>query len=189
MSTTTRPATTPAPPPTRVTRRGPSRRLRVLARVVAALGVAVLVAGVAWWRVTAGDDSLGYAALRDQATLQGRQDIVVMNSLDAKGFDASYRAWLDATTGVLHDQLAQLTQQQRSMLVDSGASTTARVVDGALTELDERAGTGRLIAAVELTVVAKDGSRTVKRNRFTADLSLDGSRWKLSQLQQVGVAQ
>lgn len=183
MSTTT--TTTAA---SSATGAGPSRRVRRLAFAVAALGVAVLVAGVAWWRVTAADDSLAYAALRDQATLQARQDIVVMNSLDAKHFDTSYSAWLDSTTGVLHDQLAGLSSQQRSLLVDSGASTTARVVDGALTELDERAGTGRLIASVELTVVAKDGSRTVKRNRFTADLSLDGGRWRLSQLQQVGVA-
>lgn len=165
------------------------RRSRLLpyAALLAALGVVAVVASALYLRSVSGDESLAYAKTRDTVTVQGRQDIVVMNSLDAATTDKSISAWLSVSTGVLHDQLAQIPDVQKKALKDSGATTSAKVVDAVLTELDDRAGTARMIASVELTVVGKDGKPSVKRNRFSADLTLDGQQWKLSQLQQVAV--
>ena len=182
-------STTPQTVPMEKVTRGPraGNRTTLYAAALAAVGVVALVASILWWHANATDEAFGYAKLRDTVTVQARQDIVVMNSLDSATTDASLQAWLSVSTGVLHDQLAQIPDVQKKALTDSGATTTAKVVDGVLTELDDRAGTARMIASVELTVKAKDGTTSVKRNRFSADLTLDGDRWKLSQLEQVAV--
>ncbi|MEO7061753.1 MAG: hypothetical protein ABI083_18705 [Lapillicoccus sp.] len=163
------------------------RRSTRYAAVLALLSVAVLTVAVVQWRGAETDPGLAYAALRDRVTVQGRQDIVVMNSLDTTQVDAGLAAWLSVTTGTLHDQLGQVSATDKTSLASAGAKTTGKVVDAVLTELDDRAGTARMIASVELDVVDKAGKASVKRNRFSADLTLDGSQWKLSQLQQVAV--
>ncbi len=163
------------------------RRSTRYVALVAVLAVVVLGAGLWQWRAADGDQGLRYAAMRDTVTVEGRQDIVVMNSLDTTQVQAGLAAWLSVSTGTLHDQLGQVSDADKKTLGSSGAKTTGKVVDAVLTELDDRAGTARMIASVELNVVDKAGKATVKRNRFSADLSLDGTQWKLSQLQQVAV--
>ncbi len=166
---------------------GATRRSTTYAAVVAVLGVVVLAIGLWQWRAADGDQGLRYAAMRDTVTLEGRQDIVVMNSLDTTQVQAGLTAWLSVTTGTLHDQLGQVSDADKKTLASSGAKTTGKVVDAVVTQLDDRAGTAQLIASVELNVIDKAGKATVKRNRFSANLTLDGAQWKLSQLQQVAV--
>jgi len=157
------------------------------AAAVAALGVAALAAGGLWWRTTTTDSALAYGRLRDTVTVQARQDIVVLTSLDTAKLEPGLEAWQSVSTGVLHDQLAAMPDTQKKLLTDSRATTTGKVIDAVVSELDDHAGTGLVLAAVELTVVAKDGTSSVKRNRYKADVQLDGGRWKLAQLQQVAV--
>lgn len=166
---------------------GATRRSTRYAALVAVLAVVVLAIGLWQWRAADGDQGLRYATMRDTVTVEGRQDIVVMNSLDTTQVQAGLTAWLSVTTGTLHDQLGQVSDADKKSLASSGAKTTGKVVDAVLTELDDRAGTAQMIASVELNVVDKAGKATVKRNRFSADLTLDGTQWKLSQLQQVAV--
>ncbi len=154
---------------------------------LAALGVAALVAGVVWWQTSTTDSGLAYGRLRDTVTVQARQDIVVLTSLDTKDLQRGLEAWQSVSTGVLHDQLATMPDTQKKLLTDSGATTTGKVIDAVVSELDDRAGTALVLAAVELTVVGKDGNPSVKRNRYKADVQRDGDRWKLAQLQQVAV--
>lgn len=167
--------------------RAPSPWVLRASAALAAVGVVALVAGAIWWRSSATDSGLAYGRLRDTVTLQARQDIVVLTSLDTTKLALGLEGWKSVSTGVLHDQLASMPDTQKKLLTDSGAVTTGKVLDAVVSELDDRAGSGVLLAAVELTVVGKDGTPSVKRNRYKADLQLDGDRWKLAQLQQVAV--
>jgi Mce-associated membrane protein len=70
-------------------------------------------------------------------------------------------------------------------LTDAGTVATGRVLDAAVSELDTRSGTAKLLVSVEISSV-KDGSPPVaKRNRFVAGMSRVDDGWKLSALDQV----
>jgi Mce-associated membrane protein len=64
----------------------------------------------------------------------------------------------------------------------SGTSTRGEVTAAAVTELDTRAGTAKLIATVEVHLTPPAGTPTTDRKRFEADLSRTGDGWKLSAL-------
>ena len=64
--------------------------------------------------------------------------------------------------------------------------SSGKVIDAAVTQLDNRAGNATVIATVETTVAPSNGTPP-KRNRFSATLARDGGSWKLSDLQQVAV--
>ena len=70
------------------------RRSTRYVALVAVLAVVVLGAGLWQWRAADGDQGLRYAAMRDTVTVEGRQDIVVMNSLDTTQVQAGLAAWL-----------------------------------------------------------------------------------------------
>jgi len=95
--------------------------------------------------------------------------------------------WLGATTGTLHDQISQVSASDKKSITDAKTTTTGRVIDAAVTQLDDRAGSATVIASVEVSVQPATGSATIKRNRFTATMTRVGTEWKLSDLQQVAV--
>ncbi|MCW2839000.1 MAG: hypothetical protein JWR55_483 [Aeromicrobium sp.] len=162
------------------------RRLRLVALgVVAAI---VLVSGLlAWWQA-AGDGDLDRAETRDAVLIAGRQHIETLQSLDYRDIDEGLDAWLDVTTGTLHDQLAAVGDDDRGLLADQKKISTGRVIDAAVLDLDDDSAT--IIAAVEITV-ADDPSAgtepTIKRNRFIADLVKAKGQWKLENIEQVAV--
>ena len=89
------------------------------------------------------------------------------------------------STGGLRDELAATDAQTRKALTDGGTVATGRVLDVAVSELDTRAGTAKLLVVVEIST-AKDGSPPVeKRNRFLAGMSRVDGEWKLSAMDQV----
>lgn len=65
--------------------------------------------------------------------------------------------------------------------------STARVLSGAVTELDDRAGRARVLVALRVTVRAADGTRTDKDSRMLGELTRTDGRWKLSALGQAPV--
>jgi len=157
---------------------------------LAALLVAALVAGsgaVAWWRA-AHDERSATAARRDAVLIAATKGIETMNTLDYRNVDEGLEAWSATTTGLLHDQLAQVGPQERALLAQQKKISTGKVVDVAVVDLGE--STATVIASVQVTVRDGDdtsGPPTVKRNRFTADLVRTGGTWKLESLQQVAV--
>lgn len=155
------------------------------------LVVAVLLAAsglFAWWQASH-DESRQEALARDAVLIQARQHIERLNTLDYRDVSAGVKAWQSVTTGTLRDQLAGVGADDRKLLAEQKKISTGRVVDAAVVDLDGTSAT--VIAAVEVTVKddAKPGSEpTVKRNRFTADLTQVRGDWKLESLQQVAVS-
>ena len=137
------------------------------------------------WLQASGDNALGFAATRDEALRAGREQVAVLTTLDYHDVDAGIARWLAVSTGPLHDRLAGTDQQTRNSLRQGGTVSTGAVLDAAVSELDQRAGTAKLLVSVEITQ-ARDGvAPATKRNRFTAALSRTEAGWKLSALDQV----
>lgn len=156
--------------------------------VLLAVAVVLAVSGSAAWWQASHDDQLEAARARDAVVVQANQGIATMNTLDYRSVADGVKAWASVTTGTLRDQLAGVSAEDRTLLEDQKKISTGRVVDSAVTDLDD--DTATVIAAVEVTV--RDGedpeaTPTVKRNRFSADLVRVGGQWKLESLQQVAV--
>ncbi|MGI5439715.1 hypothetical protein ACQEV4_20700 [Streptomyces shenzhenensis] len=157
-----------------------------------ALVLALIAGGFAvwtgWdWYAAAHDDSAEYAAQRDAALAAGEQAVQNLNMLDHRDVERGLDLWESATTGDLHDQLASGRKQFAAQVQTAKTVTTARVLSGAVTELDDRAGRARVLVALRVTVKASDGQRTDKDSRMLGELTRAGGRWKLSALGQAPV--
>jgi len=138
--------------------------------IATALVLAILAAlfaawsGWSWYRAsTAGPPP--DAQLRDQVLQAGEQAVQNFNTLDYRKGRAQFESQIQQTKTI----------------------TTARVLDGALTALNPRAGTASILVAVQITVTPANGSPVTKQSRLVGTLAKTASGWKLSQLGQVPV--
>ncbi|MEU8675171.1 hypothetical protein [Streptomyces sp. NPDC048560] len=157
-----------------------------------ALLAAVLICAFGGWSYTQarGDDTLSYAKARDAALADGRRHLARLNSLD--GSDAGsvrtgLSAWLDSSTGPLHEQLRRTRGTDAGELTKSGVTARGKVTDAALTALDERTGTAALIATVDVEVTPRTGQGGTQRKRFEASLARTGDGWKVKALTAIPV--
>ncbi len=152
-----------------------------------AAALVVVVTGFLAWR-GGGNADAELAERRDSALIDGRRLVETMQTMDYRAADEHLDRWRDATAGVLHDQLENLTEEDRQVVVDGKKRSTARVVDAALTKIGDDSAV--MLAAVEVTTIddaSPEAKPAVKRNRFAADLVLRNGTWKLENLQQVAV--
>lgn len=166
-----------------VSARGPWPLRIAIALVV----VSLTFAGWAgWtWRRAGTDESLAYAQARDDVLAAGRAHVVLLTSLDTSDVDAGIDRWLTVSTGPLRDELASTDAKTRKTLQDGGTVATGRVLDAAVSELDTRAGTAKLLVSVEIATSVSGGEPATKRNRFVAGLTRTDRGWLLSALDQV----
>ncbi|GAA4785694.1 hypothetical protein [Streptomyces ziwulingensis] len=162
------------------------RRARVLAGTGLALALAFCSAGAWTYAQARGDDSLSYGRERDEALADGRERLSVLNTLDASSQDrarAGIRAWRAASTGPLREELGATRPE-------AGASARGTVTEAALTALDPRAGTAKLIATVRVEVTpAGTKTATTDRKRLEAVLARTGEgEWKVKALSAVPLA-
>ncbi|MER7948745.1 hypothetical protein ABTY59_15280 [Streptomyces sp. NPDC096079] len=155
-----------------------------------ATGALVLALGFcgtgAWTYATARtDEELTFGRERDTALAEGRSRVTVLNTLDAstrERAEAGVQAWRDASTGALRTELGRTEPAV-------GASARATVTEAALTALDARAGTAKLIATVRVDVTPRGASTpTTDRKRLEAVLTRTGENtWKVAALSAVPV--
>lgn len=162
-------------------------KLSLLKIAIVLLVAAIAFAGWAgWtWLRASGDDALSFAAARDEALLAGRQQVAELTTLDYHDVDAGLARWLAVSTGPLHDKLAGTDEQTKNSLRQGGTVSTGAVLDAAVSELDQHAGTAKLLVSVEITQARQGTAPATKRNRFVAALTRTGAGWKLSALDQV----
>lgn len=159
-------------------------KLRVaVVAVVAALAFAGW-AGWTWWQA-GNDEAIEYAQARDEVLASGRSHVKLLTSLDASDVDGGIERWLDVSTGALRDELAATDAATRKTLSEGGAVSTGRVLDAAVSELDIRSGTAKMLVSVEISTSTDGGPPTTKRNRFVAALARTDHGWQLSALDQV----
>ncbi|MCX5232192.1 hypothetical protein ABZY16_31685 [Streptomyces sp. NPDC006553] len=162
------------------------RRGRILG--AGALVVALGFCGTGVWTYAQArtDEGLAFGRERDTALAEGRDRLTVLNSLDAstrEHAEEGIRAWRDASTGPLRTELGRTAPAV-------GASARATVTEAALTALDARAGTAKLIATVRVDVTPRgSGAATTDRKRLEAVLTRTGEdTWKVAALSAVPVA-
>lgn len=170
---------TPRPLPARPT----ARRTRVAACLA---GVAALL--TAWsghsWYAAAHDDSAAFARTRDQVLAAGEQAVQNLNTLDHADLGPGLDLWENSTTGALHDQLVQGRAAFTEQVRQARTVTSARILSGAVTELDDRAGRATVMVAVRITVQVAQEAPTSKDSRLLGELTRTGPGWKLSGLGQ-----
>ncbi|MFJ4574057.1 hypothetical protein ACIP4W_21970 [Streptomyces sp. NPDC088846] len=166
-------------------------RAKPLSGWAALLAAAVICALGGWSYADArGDEDLAYAKNRDAALADGKRHLARLNSLDgkdARSVDAGLGAWLDSSTGPLHDQLRRTRRKDAGELAKSGSTARGKVTDAALTALDERTGTAELIATVDVDVTPRTGKGGTERKRFEATLARTADGWKIKALTAIGV--
>lgn len=154
-----------------------------LALAVAAGAVAVWF-GVQWINAS-NDDSLAYSRVRDDVTRVATAAVITVNSLDYRTVDEDLQNWADATTGTLHDEIEGIDEATRKTATDSKSVGSAKVHSLAVRELDERAGTAIVIAAVQLDVTVEGQEPVAKYQRLEATMTRVDGVWKLESIGQV----
>ncbi|MGW7095612.1 nuclear transport factor 2 family protein [Streptomyces sp. NPDC054874] len=160
--------------------------------VVAALALAVCAAGAAGWggwlRYEAThDDAASFAQARDDALAAGEQAVQNMNTLDHRSLENGLDSWEQSTTGDLHSQLVDGRDAFAEQIAAAKTVSTAKVLSGAVIELDQRAGRAGVMVALRVTVTAPKGEPAVKESRLLGSLTRTVDGWKLSALGQAPV--
>ncbi|WP_416222865.1 nuclear transport factor 2 family protein [Streptomyces sp. VB1] len=160
--------------------------------VIAALALAVCAAGAAGWggwlRYEAThDDAASFAQARDDALAAGEQAVQNMNTLDHRSLEKGLDSWEQSTTGDLRSQLVEGRDAFAEQIAAAKTVSTAKVLSGAVTELDQRAGRAGVMVALRVTVTAPKGEPAVKESRLLGSLTRTSDGWKLSALGQAPV--
>ncbi len=149
----------------------------------------LIAAGAAAWfgwsyHTASGDDSIAYAAERDRVLAVAGQEIVNLNTLDYRQVDAGLKVWQDSATAQLYDQIVQGRERLKTEVRKAKTTSTAKILESGLTELDTRAGKAAVIAAVRITITGADGKPVDNTRRFAGQLTRTSDGWKLSALGQ-----
>ncbi|MFJ8824815.1 nuclear transport factor 2 family protein [Streptomyces sp. NPDC102467] len=160
--------------------------------LIAALALTLLAGGIAawagWsWYGAAHDDTAGFATARDDALEAGEQAVQNLNTLDHRKLEPGLDLWESSTTGDLHSQLVKGRTAFTKQVQTAKTVSTAKVLSGAVTELDERAGRARVMVALRVTVRASGQKATDKDSRMLGELTRTDGHWKLSALGQASV--
>ena len=150
------------------------------------LAAAVCAAWFGWnWYGAAHDDSLRYSRVRDDVLQSGEQAIQNLNTLDYRDLGQGLKTWQDSSTSDLYQQIVQGRAEFEQQVRTAKTITSARILEGAVTELDDRAGKAAVIVAVQIVVTPPEGRPTAKRSRLIGKLTRTAGGWKLSALGQV----
>ncbi|MER6993127.1 hypothetical protein ABT337_24260 [Saccharopolyspora hirsuta] len=155
----------------------------VATALVVLSAVFAATAGWAWWA-----SARAREVARDDALRAGEQAVVAFNTLDSRRAEEGFDRWLAISTGALHDDLARQRGDAVRRLAGTAAATGAGVLDAAVTELDEVAGTAVVIASVEVEISREGAPPGRKVDRIEARLVRTGAGWKLGAIGQVAVA-
>lgn len=165
----------------------PGEAKRPLLAVALALAVAAAVAAAlaGWsWYGAAHDDDTAFARTRDTVLAAGEQAVQNLNTLDHDDLDHGLDIWESSTTGDLHTQLAQGRDDFVKQVRQARTTSTAKVLSGAVTELDTRTGKAGVMVALRITVQAPGSKPAVKESRMLGELTRTPDGWKLSALGQ-----
>lgn len=177
--------------------RGPFRRRTASPLLIGGLAlatVAFLCAGAfgGWWASVALSNSTRVAAIRNDALRAGEQAVQNFNTLDYRNVQAGLNLWLQSSTGTLNQQISTGQAAFKTEIQQAKTITTAQVLDGAITELDDHQCKARVIVALQVNITPATGGPTSKQVRIQGDLAgkpANGgcSTWQLSAIQQVPV--
>jgi Mce-associated membrane protein len=154
--------------------------------VVLAVGAAGWF-GMSWYRA-AHDEALASGIARDTVLQDAQQATINLNTLDYRQVQNGLTLWEQSASGSLLDEVRANRATYARVITDSGITTTARILDGAVAELDERAGLARVLVGVDVTSVREHGETSCVRRRIQLEMRRAQAAWKVDKLAPVGVA-
>jgi Mce-associated membrane protein len=151
------------------------RRLTAVLTALAALAVGLAGwFGVSWYRA-AQDGSLASGIARDAVLQDAEQATINLNTLDYRRVQDGLTLWEQSATGSLLDEVRANRATYAQVITDSKTATTARTLDGAVAELDEHAGTARVLVGVDVTAVRDSGQASCVRRRIQLEMRRSGA--------------
>ena len=139
--------------------------------------------GYLWYNAAQGG-SASVVDARDGAIEATRKLAATLQTLDATRPEEGLDNWAAVATGALSDQLRQDRAKYLDHLKKSPISSSATVLDVALTELDASAGTATAIVAMDVTqsvlVHNRPSLPAVRQLRVKLNLSETGEGWKVA---------
>lgn len=163
------------------------RRNPLVATSAGLLAVAVVFAAWAGESWLTAPRASAVAQARDEALREGEQAVLNFNTLSYRTVSQGVRLWEQSSTGALHSEIAAGQSTFEQQIKQAKSVTTAKLLDGALTALNVRAGTASVIVAMQITVTPAHGAAATKQSRQKGVLTRTPSGWKLSSLEQVPV--
>lgn len=159
------------------------RNVPLAAASVLAVAAAACAVLFGWsWYSAAHSAALSRARTRDAALADAEQSVLNFNTLDYHQASAGLNLWLDSSTGPLHSQLSKNLKQEISLVQSKQTITSAKILDGAVTQLDASAGTATVMVAVAVTVTPAKGSPFTERESEVGQLTRTSSGWLLNSL-------
>jgi len=160
-----------------------TRNVPLAAATALAVAAAACAGWFGWsWYSAAHSSALANARARDIVLQDAEQAVLNFNTLNYHQAPAGLQLWLDSSTGTLHSQLAADLQEEVKLVQGKKTITTAKILDGAVTQLDITGGTASVMIAVNVTVTPSKGSSFTEREGEVGQLTRTASGWKLSSL-------
>ncbi|GAA0933835.1 hypothetical protein [Pseudonocardia zijingensis] len=169
------------PDPAPSTRRFEITPVRALAALVALTALAALFFG-GRWALAAGDEGLELAAAREAVLVDARQAAINLTTLDHQDVARGLDLWEQSSTGTLLDEFRANRAEYEQVVTQARRATTATVPDAGVAELDLRAGTARVLVAVDVEVRPEGQSPVVTRQRLELEMTRTDQGWKASRL-------
>jgi Mce-associated membrane protein len=165
---------------------GPLRMATLVAGALA--GVACILAvwfGISWFRA-AHDESIALAMARDAALRDAQQVAVNVNTLDYRQARGGFELWEQSATGTALEEFQQNRDAYLRTVTEAKMISTARALDGAVAELDNQAGTARVLVGVDVTRAPEQQQASCVRQRLMLEMKRTLHGWKVDQLAPVG---
>lgn len=164
--------------------------LRVATLVVAALAlVACLMAGwfgLSWLRA-AYDDDIALGMVRDAALQDAQQAAINLNTLDHRQVQGGLQLWEQSATGAALEEFRTNRDIYVRTVTESKTTSIARVRDAAVAELNDRAGTARVLVGVDVTYLPEQREASCVRQRLRLDMKRTPEGWKVEHIAPVGI--
>ena len=163
--------------------------LRVATIVVTALAlVACIVAawfGLSWFRA-AHDESITLGIVRDTALQDAQQAAININTLDHRRVQGGFELWEQSTTGAALEEFRTNRDAYVRTVTEAKTTSTARIQDAAVAELDDRAGTALVLAGVDVTYTPEQREASCVRQRLLLNMRRTPDGWKVEKIGPVG---
>ena len=165
----------------------PSRRLpaitpvRALTALVALAAIAALFFGGAWV-LALNDQGLEMAAEREAVLVDAKQAAINFNSLDYQNVKPGLDLWEQSSTGTLLDEFRANRAEYEQVVTQAKRVTVATVPDAAVAELDVRAGSARVLVAVDVEVRPEGQAASTTRQRLELEMTRTDQGWKASRV-------
>lgn len=160
----------------------------LIVTAVALAAAAFVFAAFSGWAWLSAPRAPATAAVRDSALRAGEQAVLNFNTMDYRHVGAGLSLWAQSSTGALHQQVLSGRVTFEKQVRQARTVTSAKILDAALTSLNAKAGTARILVAMQITVAPASGSSVTKQSRLAGDLVRTAGGWKLSTLGQVPVS-